>query len=248
LVRAEVLLPGSKHPSPADHSPSPEELAALEELTARPETQALAQAKKPDGPAGRPQGPPPKAEKKDEAAKPKGDRPQGADPLKASDEPIKILSKRLEADDKTQQVFFIGQVHATQGLTQLWCDRMVVHYSKEETGQDQEVGAGNRSIKKIEVFGHVKVTKEDKTGLGQRGIYELQERRIVLWGKAKLIQGGNSVNGERVTIYLDDNRAVVEGGEEKVEAILTPSQPKDAKEPTGGKGKKPPPKPAGGRS
>ena len=240
-LEAQAIRSGSKHPSPTDHAPSPEELAALKELDQADNPPLLAQAEKDDKAAPRPKVKPVPEENSG------ADGSQGGDLLKPSDEPIKILSKRLEADDKAQQVFFIGQVHATQGQTQLWCDRMVVHYSREETGQDQEVGAGSRAIKKIEVFGHVKVTKEDKTGLGQRGLYELEERRIILWGNAQLIQGQNSVNGERVTIYLDDNRAVVEGGEAKVEAILAPSQPKSGQGSGGGGGKKGK-KSGGGRS
>lgn len=158
--------------------------------------------------------------------------------LAESDQPIRILSKRLEADDKALTVTFQGQVKATQGQTTLWCDRMVVHYTKEEQAPGSDQDEANRKIRKIEVFGHVKVIKQDKTALGQQGLYELESRRVQLWGKPRLIQGQNIIDGDRVILYLDQNRAVVEGGPEKVEAVLVPTRKQmPAVEPEPPKGK-----------
>ena len=181
----------------------------------------------------------PEAESGPEKQPPKGSALGAA---AASDEPIKITSNRLEADDKAMTVNFIGQVKAVQGETRLWCDKMVVHYTKEDGGADQDVGMGARKIRKIEVFGHVKVTKGDKVGTGQQGLFEFQEQRVVLWGKAHLSQGQNTINGDKVILYLNDDRAVVEGGPQKVEAVLVPT-----KEPPKNKPAKPekPGKPGG---
>jgi len=164
--------------------------------------------------------------------------PQEGAGLVESDQPIRILSKRLEADDRALTVTFQGQVKATQGQTTLWCDRMVVHYTKEEQAPGNDQDEANRKIRKIEVFGHVKVVKQDKTALGQQGLYELESRRVQLWGKPRLIQGQNVIDGDRVILYLDQNRAVVEGGPEKVEAVLVPTRKQTpAVEPEPPKGK-----------
>lgn len=300
---AETLRPSSKHPAPADNSPSEDELKALAELKAeleaklkkQAEEKAAAEARKKkeaeekaaaaarekkeaeekaaaeaqekkEAPADQPPPPPgqtagsdqqpqppsdqapgkgqppspdqakpdrkdraeadPKApekpEPKDQQTADKPAKPSGMGDMAASDEPIKITSNRLEADDKAMTVNFIGQVKAVQGETRLWCDKMVVHYTKEDEKAGQDVGMGARKIRKIEVFGHVKVSKGDKVGTGQQGLFEFQERRVVLWGKAQLKQGKNTINGDKVILYLNDDRAVVEGGPKKVEAVLVP--------------------------
>ncbi len=175
--------------------------------------------------------PPPAPEKQAEKAPSLGD-------AAVSEEPIKIVSNRLEADDKAMTVNFIGQVKAVQGETRMWCDKMVVHYTKEDTGAGQDVGMGDRKIRKIEVFGHVKVSKGDKVGTGQQGLFEFEEKRVVLWGKARLTQGKNTINGDKVILYLNDDRAVVEGGPQKVEAVLVPAKAPPKKKPrkSGGQG------------
>ena len=289
LAGADVLRPSSKHPAPADQSPSADELKALAELEAEEKAAAdkaaaekAAQEKaaetqtasasageksgqeqpaqpqagqSPPPPPGQssqggsgqppqpgsgqpPQGKPDQAQEKKEpqAASKPGKSPSLAAGA-ASDEPIKIVSNRLEADDKAMTVTFTGQVKAVQGETTLWCDKMVVHYTKEGSANAEDVGTGNRQIRKIEVFGHVKVTKQDKTGTGQQGLYELVENRVVLWGKARLTQGKNTIDGDKVILYLSDDRAIVEGGPKKVEAILVPEKkepPKPSK--PGGQG------------
>ncbi len=253
---AEELRPPSKHPAPADQSASQDELKVLAELKAeveaapkpeeRPKPEPASQVKKPAEPKPAEQKQPPKTAEPKAAQAP---QPEPKKPLKKAepapgpttpqapaagddvitDEPIKITSNRLEADDKSMTVTFIGQVKAAQGATRMWCDKMVVHYTKEAPGPDQEAGMGNRKIRKIEVFGHVKVSRDDKIGTGQQGLYEFQEKRVILWGKARLTQGRNTINGDKVILYLDDNRAIVEGGPQKVEAVLVPSKKKPRK-------------------
>ena len=275
FAQAEVLRPSSKHPAPADHSPSPDELKILAELEAEQKAAekktveakaaptASAEKTAPEKPAEKgavdktEPGPPPPApnqapqagsgqppqgesgppEKKDPAPAAKPDKSPSLGDQAVSDEPIKIVSNRLEADDKAMTVNFIGQVKAVQGETTLWCDKMVVHYTREGAANVEDVGMGDRKIRKIEVFGHVKVTKQDKVGTGQQGLYELLENRVVLWGKARLVQGKNTIDGDKVILYLNDDRAIVEGGPQKVEAVLVPTQ----KEP-------PKPKKPGGQS
>lgn len=199
-----------------------------DEEKARPkEEQPRPKEEQPRADKPRPEKPKPE---KEAPAKP-AEAPQKAKPAKkpglsptGSDEPIKIVSDRLEADDKALTVIFQGNVKAVQGETTLWCDKMVVNYTKDTTATADASQVSGRKIKKIEVFGHVKVVKQDKTAMGQRGLYELEGRRVLLWGKAKLIQGSNVINGDKVILFMDDNRAVVEGGPRKVEAVLVPTK------------------------
>ena len=139
-----------------------------------------------------------------------------------SNQPIKITSQTLEADDKAMTVTFSGQVVGIQGDTTLYCDQMVIHYVKGKPKPGQKAEDADREIKKIHVMGHVKVIQGEKTAIGQQGLYEMENNRVVLWGDPKIIQGGNTITGDRVIVYLDTNRALVEGGPKHVQALIQP--------------------------
>jgi|GEM_PF-488975 len=150
------------------------------------------------------------------------------------DQPITITSERLEADDVAMTATFIGTVKAVQGPTTLWCDRMIVHYVRLEPEKDQPKEEAQREIKQIEALGHVKLVKANMTALGQHGIYEMEDRRVVLWGNPKLIQDENTVTGDKVIVHMDTNRAEVEGGPDQVQAVIVPRKKQPAQTKSGG--------------
>ncbi len=149
-----------------------------------------------------------------------------------SQEPIRITSKTLEADDAALRVTFSGEVKAVQGDATLYCDQMIVHYVKVAPKPGQSKEDVDREIKKIEAKGHVKVIQKDKTAVGREGVYEMEAGRVVLWGEPKIVQGQNVITGERVIVYLDEDRAIVQSGAKPVEAIIVPGA---GKTPLGGR-------------
>ena len=149
--------------------------------------------------------------------------------LMDSGEQIRIKANQLEVDDKANTVTFIGLVNAVQGKTILTCDKMVIYYTKKsEAPTTDTANQGGREITKIHVIGHVKVVQEDKTATGRQGLYELAAKRIELWGDPKIIQGGNTLTGQKVIVYMEESRAVVQGGRNQVEALIVPQQASDA--------------------
>lgn len=126
--------------------------------------------------------------------------------------PIEILADRLSADSVKNSVRFEGHVVAKQGDVTLHADRLFAEYTR---------GAG--VIEKIVAEGNVLVTQEDREARAARADYFNLEQRIVLSGGADLTQGGNTVKGETVTIFLRENRSVVTGGEGgRVKAVIQP--------------------------
>ena len=151
-----------------------------------------------------------------------------AAPASDGQEPIRITSNRLEADDAALTVTFIGQVKAVQGETTLYCDQMVVHYVKTEAAPGVEEAEATREINRINAYGHVKLVRGDRRAYSQEGVYEMAGRRVVLTGSPKLTQGPNVITGDKVVVYLDEDRAEVEGGGQGVEAVITPKSTKTA--------------------
>ena len=56
---------------------------------------------------------------------------------------------------------------------------------------------------------------------GRLAIYEKQSEIIILTGEAQVWQGQNRILGERITVFLNEERSVAEGGsEQNVEAVV----------------------------
>jgi len=64
--------------------------------------------------------------------------------------------------------------------------------------------------------------------VGGRATYEQEQRTLVLTENPVLHDGPNIVIGERVTVYLDENRSVVEGGQKRVKAVFHPNEKSNA--------------------
>jgi lipopolysaccharide export system protein LptA len=134
--------------------------------------------------------------------------------------PIEIAADRLSADSVRNSVAFEGNVVATQGDVTLHSDRLSAEYSR-----------GSGLIETIVAEGNVRVIQEQREARSARAVFYNLEQRIVLSGGADLTQGGNTLTGDTVTIYIRENRSVVTGGEGgRVRAIIQPKPPGEKKE------------------
>jgi lipopolysaccharide export system protein LptA len=139
--------------------------------------------------------------------------PPGAQPGgKAS--PVTVDANSMESRQKEGLVIFSGDVVARQnGSTQL-ADQMEVYFDEK----------GDRIVRTVST-GNVRITTRDcKTGTARRAEYYDADQRVVLIGDARVWQDDNVVTGERITIYLAEDRSVVEAGREggRVRGIFYP--------------------------
>lgn len=134
-----------------------------------------------------------------------------------SGQPITIKSNELSADNKGKVAVFSGKVVAKQGDVTIFCDRMTVHY-----------GAVQGEVDKIEADGNVRIVQENRTGVASHALYDSKEGKVVLTGGTpKVMQGADTVSGEIITYYIDDERSSVSGG--RVEATIHPKSKNDAR-------------------
>jgi lipopolysaccharide export system protein LptA len=127
--------------------------------------------------------------------------PGGAQPEKAAREAIEITSKRMEADKLADKVAFTGSVTLKKAGMTLSSDSMIVHYD-----------AGSKNIRKIEAHGNVVVRKEGRVARSDHASYLSREEKIVLTGNAHIIENENQLSGEKITLFMRDDRSIVEGG------------------------------------
>ncbi len=129
------------------------------------------------------------------AATPAGNRPRGGR------EPIVITASHMEADQLGYKVKFNGDVVLKKESMTLYSDSMLVFYD-----------VPSKSIREIDALGNVVVRREGRVALSNRAIYYSKEEKIVLTGDARIIENQNQLGGDRITLFLQDDRSIVEGG------------------------------------
>ena len=138
--------------------------------------------------------------------------------------PIIIKSDRLEVDDELKLITFTGNVVATKGELKIRCKKMVVYYASSN-----ESASKKSKISKIVATGNVKIYRGTQGGIAtsNKAVYYQDQDKLVLTGKPMVKQGQDFVEGVRITIYLKENRSVVESSKSKpVKAIIFPKKKK----------------------
>ncbi len=151
--------------------------------------------------------------------------------------PLAISSDRLETDDNTGVVTFIGAVVARQGEMTITCDQMKVFYTQTPNNREPDeaetssspISGSNRQIERVECYGNVKMVDGEHMAVGDTGRYMALAfpRTIILTGNARVWQGGNSVTGHQVTYDIDTGRSLVES--ERRERVRTIYQQEEKK-------------------
>lgn len=134
--------------------------------------------------------------------------------------PMVINSQTLEFNEKDKVVTFTGDVTAEREDFTLSCDQMIVYY--EDLSKDGGKEIQENRIKKIVAQGNVRINRA-KGGMakGEKAVYYQDEEKVVLTGNPLAKRGEDFVEGSRITIFLKENRSVVESsGETKVRAVI----------------------------
>jgi len=116
-------------------------------------------------------------------------------------EPIVVTSDRMEADELGSTVTFIGGVTLKKETLTLTADRLVVYYDAEDKG-----------VREIEARDNVMVRQEGRVALANKAIYYSKDEKIVLTGDARINENENQLGGDRITMFMRDDRSIVEGG------------------------------------
>jgi lipopolysaccharide export system protein LptA len=130
--------------------------------------------------------------------------------------PIHIDAKLLEFDARTDVATFRGDVVTTQ-------DDVVMHSAVLRVVFVPSEGIGNlEQLQTVVAEGDVRITQGNRVARGERAEFDDAARTLVLSGKAVLVEGSNEIRGERVIVYLDEERSIVEGTNSRVKAVLVP--------------------------
>lgn len=136
----------------------------------------------------------------------------GAQQDESIDKPVTITSDTMEVEEGGKVFIFKGDVVAKEDFT-LCSDELVLYYDE------------NNEVREIVATGDVRLIKDDKTALSDKAVYDRIKRTFVLTGNARVRQCSDTVTGEKITVFLDTERSIVEGKEGgRVKAVVMPEK------------------------
>jgi len=124
---------------------------------------------------------------------------------------VHIVSDRLEAYQLKRQVVFIGNVVARQGELTIRGERMTIFYMDKKTPEATEGNLTGR-IDRVEVDGNVRIAQNKILATGEHAVYFDRENKVVLTGQPRVERGKDFIQGDKITLFLDSEKSVVEGG------------------------------------
>ncbi len=148
----------------------------------------------------------------------------------------RITSKTMTVNNHENKAVFEGSVVLTRGPLIVHSDHMVIHFhpsgdpgdgkslaatekvksglqqaKREPTGKDAMPAVSGRTIRMIEATGHVQIEKDEGRANCQKAVYYDTEKKLVCTGDPVAWQKGTRVSGKRITMFLDEDRSLVEG-------------------------------------
>lgn len=102
-------------------------------------------------------------------------------------------------DYKDKSVLFTGHVRATQATGQLTSNQLRVNYGKNFHDVTEMIATGN-----------VRISQGERWATGQHAVMNQVKHTVVLTGSPVVHDGPNEITGDRITVYLDTGRSVVD--------------------------------------
>jgi lipopolysaccharide export system protein LptA len=127
-----------------------------------------------------------------------------------------ITSNTMTASSLENKVIFRENVKMVQEGLVVHSDIMIVYFKEKSAQASSPVGQlpsenSQKEIRVIEAKGHVKIAKGESRATCTRALYDKQEERIILLGSPVVWEAGTRVSGQKITMFLKENRSIVEG-------------------------------------
>jgi lipopolysaccharide export system protein LptA len=135
-----------------------------------------------------------------------------------------ITAKKITMRNQEDKAIFEGDVVLKKGTLVVHSDVMVMHFKPQDgaapaappkpprKGGDELPTVSNRAVSIIEATGKlVQIEKGEGRSTSRKATYYEDGRKIILEGDPVAWQKGTCVSGRRITMFLDDDRTIVEG-------------------------------------
>ena len=152
--------------------------------------------------------------------------------------PDRNVETRITSDKMTylaeqQKIVFEKDVHVTRPDFELWANKLTVLMKPAQNTEKQTKkgslpdGMAAGDVDKLIAEQNVRMKSETRTGTCSKATYTVDNGVLTMEGDPRLTDGENTVTGEIVRYFTEENRSEVQGGSKKrVEAVFSsPNKP-----------------------
>jgi lipopolysaccharide export system protein LptA len=125
--------------------------------------------------------------------------------------PVEVEANEMEIVDVDKQAIFRGNVDAVRGSQKIRSDVMTVFYSDVK----QPDGTSKSQASKLDAKGNVTITTTKQVITGEWAKMDILANTLLVGGRVKLIEGKNTLQGEKLTVDLTTERTLMTGGRVK---------------------------------
>lgn len=125
--------------------------------------------------------------------------------------PVEVEANEMEIVDVDKQAIFRGNVDAVRGSQKIRSDVMTVFYSDVK----QPDGTSKSQASKLDAKGNVTITTTKQVITGEWAKMDILANTLLVGGRVKLIEGKNTLQGEKLTVDLTTERTLMSGGRVK---------------------------------
>jgi lipopolysaccharide export system protein LptA len=114
----------------------------------------------------------------------------------------------IEWQQDAQAYIARGNAVATRGPTQVHADTLIARYRDAKGGGNSGNAGGNTEIYRVEADGHVTMTREGQTIIGDRAVYDLDQALMVVTGKTLKLTTATDLVTARDSLEWYDQRQI----------------------------------------
>ena len=150
-----------------------------------------------------------------------------------ADLPIEITARKLNTEfgKGLAAATYDGNVKVKQGDVTMSCDRLVIDYNVKgakptQDARNPKLTADMQTVsnmRSITASGNVKIVQGDRMAMAGKAVFDNDKRTIELTDNPRLWQGPDRLIGNKIVIYIDENRSEVDS---EVRVIISPGKPK----------------------
>jgi lipopolysaccharide transport protein LptA len=116
---------------------------------------------------------------------------------------LEIASDKLIITENPLVSEFIGNVYAKNEDNQIWGNTILVNYDND------------KKINLITAVGNVIVERQEEKIIGDKAVYNLKSKKIIISGDVSVFRGGNILNGSELTMDLITSISIIKGSNKK---------------------------------
>ncbi len=134
--------------------------------------------------------------------------------------PLTITSSRMTLNNQLNTIIFEGNVTIAQDAMTLKADTVDAVFEPAAGSENGHAGGAERkrALSTITATGDIKFIQGLRTVYANRAVYFKKDEKVVFTGSPNIREGQDELRGEKITVFILEDRVVVEGGE----AIIHP--------------------------